>query len=73
MIHLAFFEFWRWGIRIVDPICPLGSPEASSPFVIPFAPVAAEHLGEGGDLEFLSPTTGGDQSLISRPHLIAIT
>ena len=68
--HLAFFEFWRWGIKIVDPMCPLGSPEASSPHVIPFAPVAAGHLGEGEDLEFLSPSTGGGCFQISCPHIL---
>ena len=68
--HLAFFEFWRWGIKIVDPICPLASPEASSPFVIPFAPVAAEQPGEGGGLGFLSPYTGGGCFQISCPHKV---
>ena len=51
------------------PMCPLGTPEASSPHVIPFAPVAAGHLGEGEDLEFLSPCTGGGCFQISCPHL----
>ena len=68
--RLAFFEFWRWGIKIVDPICPLGSSEASSPFVIPFAPVATEHLGDERYREFVSPCTGGGCFQISCPHMM---
>ena len=29
--HLAFFDFGRWGIKIVDPVFPIGPPKAVCP------------------------------------------
>ena len=46
MRHLAISEVWRWGIKIVDPVSPIGPPKAACPFVILFAPAAAGCMGK---------------------------